>query len=650
MRAMTVDPGAEKSEDQEKLEPLAPEEKKEVSAGNLLKLSLLSLGVVFGDIATNPLFTVRSCFQGRYGIQPSEANVFGVISLIFWSLILVVSIKYLFYIMYADNRGEGGVLALMTLLHNAEEISGGRRKLLLGIGLFGAALLYGDGTITPAISVLSAIEGLEVATDFFTPYVVPITIVILILLFLFQRQGPKVIGTFFGPIMVVWFGTIAVLGIFSITKNPEILQAVNPRHAVSFFFFSGWPGFLVLGIVFLAVAGGEALYADLGHFGLPPIRLAWFCLVLPSLLLNYFGQGALLLKGGHVTNPFYQLAPSWTLYPVIVIATLATSIASQAIISGAFSITRQAIMLGYCPRMKIAHTSEEEVRQVYIGTVNWTIMIITIGLVLGFKKSTHLAAAYGIAVAMAMLIDTLLTGMVARGVWQWPMATSFGVTLFFFIPDATFATANLAKVISGGWVPLLLACLVFGLLTTWRRGRELLSALLFERRVPLETYLEDYKKVPPQRVSGMAIFLSSSIEGVPPAMIYQLKHNKVLHEKVIFLTVVTDNIPWVWRVGQLEIKEINETMYRVIAHQGYMEKINVAQIMLRLGNSKRPKVKDDDISFFIGRENILPVKEIRMSAWRGSIFAFMMRNSLPVTEFFEIPPDRIIELGVFVEF
>jgi KUP system potassium uptake protein len=637
----------------EKLEPAAPENKEkqqeQAGPGYLAGLSLTALGVVFGDIGTSPLYAVRLCFGPHTGINPHTANIFGILSLIFWSLIIVISIKYLVYVMNADNHGEGGIMVLMSLVHPGGRVRKLERWILVALGLFGAALLYGDGAITPAISVLSSVGGLGLATDFFKPYITPITIIILILLFVFQRQGTKVVGFIFGPIMLVWFITIAILGVNAIIRRPDIIEAINPAYGFHFFLANGWKGFLVLGFVFLAVTGGEALYADMGHFGKFPIRAGWFCLVLPALLVNYFGQGALLLENYQASqNPFYFLAPSWGIYPLVGLATLATIIASQAVISGAFSLTRQAIQLGFCPLMKIDHTSEEEIGQVYLGTVNWTMMVVTIGLVLGFQESTHLASAYGVAVSTTMVITTILTAVVARELWGWSTTLVMLVSGFFLILDLSFCAANMTKVMEGGWFPLAVAGLIFLLMSTWREGKEQLSADLKASRISVEKYLSEFKQNQPPRVEGTAVYLTGNIEGMPPALLYQLEHHKVVHERVVFLTIITEEVPRVPSSKKIEIKELDQNFFRVIAHHGFMEPLLMSQIF-RLLKSAGLKMDMKETSFFLSRENVIPVKGYKLSLWRAKLFSLMTRNAQPITSFFEIPPDRVMELGVFMK-
>jgi KUP system potassium uptake protein len=633
------------------LEPGAAPHREARDPRTLLKLSLTALGVVFGDIGTSPLYAVKVCFHGPDATRLNATNVLGVLSLVFWSLVIIISIKYLIYVMNADNRGEGGIMALMSLVHPRGRVLGSKRWLLVAVGLFGAALLYGDGTITPAISVLSAVEGLDVATEFFHPYIVLITIIILVLLFIFQRQGTQVVGSVFGPIMVVWFTALALLGITGIMRRPEVLAGINPAHAFSFFLANGWEGFELLGLIFLVVTGGEALYADMGHFGKRPIRLAWFSLVFPALLLNYFGQGALLLENPHTAvNPFYHLAPSWAIYPLVVLSTMATVIASQAIISGAFSLTRQAIQLGYWPLMKIEHTSEKIIGQIYLSTVNWLLMGATIFLVLWFQKSTNLANAYGVAVSTTMVITTLLIGVVAHELWGWPKLAAVAVAVLFLIPDSSFFAANLVKVESGGWYPLLVAAFIYILMATWRRGRNLLNDIFKEKLTPLPQYLESFRREPPPRVPGTAVFFSGSTEGVPRALLAQLKHNKVLHERVILMTIITENMPRVWGKKGLTVEEVEENFYRVIVRHGFMEVIDMSRIFRQLITAGLKDLSMEDTSFFLGQSNIVPARGFRMSFWRAKIFSFMERNSMSMAAFLKIPAHRVVELGIFVEF
>jgi KUP system potassium uptake protein len=635
------------------LEPGAPEHREARDTRTVLQLALTALGVVFGDIGTSPLYAVKVCFHGPDATTLNATNIYGVLSLIFWSLVIIISIKYLLYVMNADNRGEGGIMALMSLVHPGGRVSSFKSRFLVVIGLFGAALLYGDGTITPAISVLSAVEGLGIATEFFHPYIVPITVVILIMLFIFQRQGTQVVGSVFGPIMVLWFTTLAFLGITGIIRRPEVLAAINPAHAFAFFRANGWEAFILLGLIFLVVTGGEALYADMGHFGRKPIRLAWFSLVFPALLLNYFGQGALLLDNPHAAvNPFYHMAPSWGIYPLVLLSTMATVIASQAVISGAFSLTRQAIQLGYCPLMKIEHTSAEIIGQIYLSAVNWLLMIATIFLVVWFQKSSNLANAYGVAVSTTMVITTLLTGVVAYELWGWPKAAAVAVAVLFLIPDSSFFAANLLKVESGGWYPLLIAAAVYTVMSTWRRGRDLLKDIFIEKLTPLPQILESIRREPPPRVPGTAVFLSSSLKGIPGSLLAQLKHNKVLHERVLLLTIITKNVPRVGGKERLTIEDLDLNFYRVINRQGFLEEFDMSSVVNHLSRMEEglENLSMEETSFFLGQSNIIPAQGFRMIFWRAKLFSFMERNALSMAQFLNIPAHRVVELGIFVEF
>ena len=622
----------------------------EQSNPRLMKLTLAALGVVYGDIGTSPLYAIRQCFRGNDGLSVTTANVLGILSLVFWSLILVISLKYLAYVMRADNNGEGGILALAALVTRVR----GNRPLvtlvLTMLGVYGAALLYGDGMITPAISVLSAIEGLNVATNFFEPFVIPISLTILASLFLIQRRGTAGIGAVFGPVMILWFAVLATLGVFSILHEPAVFSAINPRFALGIFSRNGWRAFAVLGTVFLVVTGGEALYADMGHFGKKPIQLGWFSFVLPALLLNYFGQGALLLRNPDaVDNLFYHLAPGWALYPLVVLATAATVIASQAVISGSFSLTRQAMQLGYSPRLAIIHTSSEQVGQVYVPAVNRALLVGTVCLVIGFKHSGNLAAAYGVAVSATMVITTILIFMLAYRGWKWPLALALLVSLVFFSIDLGFFASNITKIPTGGWVPLLVASLIFALMTTWKQGRKQLKKKLDARILHLEVFLEDLKRKNPLRVPGAAVFLAGNPEGTPGTLIKNLKHNNVLHEKVILLHVITSEIPYV-RVGdRATVESLGDGFYRVTLSYGFSQHPNIPVALARLdigGKALEPGAT----TYFVGREHLLIIKDHTMSTWRKKIFALLSRNARDATTFFRIPVDRVIELGVQLEF
>ncbi|HKI95245.1 MAG TPA: potassium transporter Kup [Gemmatimonadales bacterium] len=615
----------------------------------LAALTLAALGVVYGDIGTSPLYAIRECFRDPRTLPLTPDNVLGVLSLIFWALVIVLSIKYLAFVMRADNQGEGGILALMALVQSDPDHPARRRWLIVALGLFGAALLYGDGMITPAISVLSAVEGLEIATPVLQPYIIPITIGILVGLFALQRRGTGGVGALFGPVTLVWFLVIGVLGIIGIAHAPHVLLAIDPLEALRFFVRNGWAGFVILGSVFLAVTGAEALYADLGHFGLRPIRLAWFALVLPALLLNYFGQGAILLHdAAAVANPFYHLAPDWALYPLIGLATAATIIASQAVISGAFSLTRQAVQLGYSPRVSIEHTSSAEIGQIYIPGINWTLMIATVALVLGFRSSSNLAAAYGVAVTSTMVITTFLLYVVARELWHWGYLRAIALTGFFLIVDLAFFGANITKVPHGGWFPLVVAGGVFLLMETWKRGRAILADRLRERSVPLEVLLPDIKADPPIRVPGTAVYMTGNPSLVPPALIHNLAHNKVLHERVVFLTIETMDVPAVSPRERVVVEALDEGFQWVTARYGFMQDPSVPEIFERC-RSHGLEVNLAATTFFLGRESLISTPRPGMARWREKLFAVMSRNAQRATTFFHIPSEQVFEVGVEVE-
>ena len=627
-------------------QPAAPPDQPTDHKQRLLLLCLASLGIVYGDIGTSPLYALRECFYGPHGIPPTPANVVGVLSLILWSLLLIISVKYLILILRADNRGEGGILALATLVTDVVK----RGKIFFLLGLFGAALLYADGMITPAISVMSAVEGLDIATPLFSRYVVPIAIVILIGLFLFQSRGTTGVGKVFGPVTLLWFVVIAFLGIQQILRVPEVLQAINPLQAVQFFLNNGSRGFLVLGAVFLAITGGEALYADIGHFGTRPIRLTWFAVVLPALVLNYFGQGALLLSEPEAAvNPFFRMTPGWALFPMVILATAAAVIASQAIISGAFSLTMQAIQLGYMPRLKVNYTSARIIGQIYVPVVNWALMLSCIGLVLGFGSSSNLAAAYGVAITTTMLITTILFYVVARRRWHWPAAAAIPVAAFFIIIDLTFFTANMLKVAHGGWFPLLVSAAILFLMLTWRKGRRVLRGRLGEMCLPLDDFLSDLKSQNITRVPGTGVYMSGNRHGTPLAMLHNLKHNKVLHEQVVVLTVRTEEVPYLTNSkDRVAIEKLEGGFWRVQVHFGFMEKPDVPSA---LEGVKGTGVRFTPMrtTYFIGRETILATRKLGLSSWRGSIFAWMTRNAGDVTSYFCLPPNGVVELGARVE-
>jgi KUP system potassium uptake protein len=582
-------------------------------------------------------------------VQPTPANILGVLSLIVWSLVLIISIKYLVFVLRADNDGEGGILALTALIRPAQGDPSGRRRLLLMLGLCGAALFYGDGMITPAISVLSAVEGLRVATPFFTPYIVPLTILILIGLFLFQQQGTARVGALFGPVTLVWFLVLALLGLAQVVRTPDVIAAINPFYAGRFFVENGGRGFLVLGAVFLVVTGGEALYADMGHFGPRPIRLAWFGLVLPALLLNYFGQGALLLHHPEAAETlFYHLAPPWGLYPLVVLATLATVIASQAVISGAFSLTRQAVQLGYSPRVRIRHTSAREIGQIYIPGTNWVLMLACIGLVVGFRSSSNLAAAYGIAVTATMGITSILLYVVARERWGWSRFTAGLLIALFLVADLGFFGANSLKIPHGGWFPIVIAGAVYTLMSTWWKGRRILAQRLQTALLPLDRFFQDIRERPPLRVPGTAVYMYGHTTGTPPALLLNLTHNKVLHERIVVLTVVTEEIARVPAQERITFNSLGEEFYRVVAHYGFMERLDIPDILTQVKRYGL-QLEVEAITYFLGRETLLATNKPGMAIWRERLFALMSRNAQSAMTFFRIPPDQVVEMGFQVE-
>ena len=615
----------------------------------LLVLALTALGIVFGDIGTSPLYAIRVCFAGDYGVHATPGNVLGVLSLIFWSLVWVISIKYLVFVMRADNHGEGGIIALMALLLPQGREQRHSRWMLVGLGLFGGALLFGDGMITPAISVLSAVEGLDVAAPFLSSYVVPVTIALLVGLFLIQRRGTARVGALFGPIVLLWFLVLAVLGLRGILAAPQVLSAVDPVHAVRFFLTNKIHGFLVLGTVFLVVTGGEALYADMGHFGRRPIRLAWFFFVLPALLLNYFGQGGLLISDPKaIRNPFFLLAPGWAALPLVILSTAATIIASQAVITGSFSMGRQLIQLGFTPRLQIKHTSSRQPGQIYVPTINWMLMIATILLVIGFGSSDKLAAAYGVAVTTTMVITTLLFTVIAHEKWHWPLWATGLLTASFLVADLAFFGANIVKVDHGGWFPLVIAVIVYTLTSTWKRGREILYDRLREGILPMDEFLADLEENPPIRVPGTAVFMSGTSHGVPHALLHNLKHNHVLHERIVLLTAVTEDVPKVPAKERLEIGDLGFGAFRMIAHYGFMETPNIPQL---LRDASRHGFEFDlmKTTFFLGSETLIPTERPGMAIWREHLFALMSRNAQKATSFFNIPTNRVMEIGVQIE-
>lgn len=625
---------------------------REEPRGNYLALlSLAALGIVYGDIGTSPLYALRECFHGAHAIEPTPANVLGVLSLIFWSLIIVISIKYLIFVVRADNEGEGGILSLAALATPIKPSGKSEKMLLIALGIFGAALLYGDGVITPAISILSAVEGISVATPVLSSYVVPLAIIILVGLFLLQSRGTGGIGKLFGPIMVIWFSVLALLGIIQIFHYPQVLSAINPLQGVEFFIRNGWHGFIILGSVFLVVTGGEALYADMGHFGKKPIRIAWFGAVLPALLLNYFGQGALLLENpAETASPFYHLAPDWALVPMIVLATCAAVIASQAVISGAFSLTMQAIQLGFLPRLKINHTSDKEYGQIYLPGINWALMIGCILIVLSFQTSSDLAAAYGIAVTTTMVITTVLFYFVARERWKWGFLPTAALCGTFVIIDLSFFGANIIKFFDGGWFPLTLASVILLLMLTWKKGRSILTTRIQNETELLEDFLIAVEKRKDlHRVPGLAIFMNGNATRTPPALLHNIEHNKVLHERIMFVTVKTRAIPYVDQSERMIYQPLNNGFSRLKIYYGYMEDPDVPKILSEI-KVRKFVFKPDETTYFLGRETIIATKKYSgMARWREKLFALMSKNARSATSYFKIPPDRVVELGEQIE-
>jgi KUP system potassium uptake protein len=611
---------------------------------SMATVMLGAIGVVYGDIGTSPLYTLSVCFSAT-NLALIPENILGILSLIFWSILLVVTIKYVAFILRADNRGEGGIMVLMALARRF--LTGRARTHIIILGLFGAALFYGDAIITPAVSVLSACEGLKVINPNMARFVEPMAVAVIVGLFLLQRFGTASVGRMFGPVMLVWFVVIALLGIAGIARSPQVLAAINPYYGLDFIINHGFGAFITLGSVVLALTGAEALYADMGHFGRKPIQYAWFCLVLPALVLNYFGQGGLLLSNPKaIANPFFMLAPKWGILPLILLATAATVIASQAVISGAYSLTRQAIQLGYCPRMTILHTSAREIGQIYLPFVNWALLVAVLVVTVSFGSSDSLAAAYGIAVTGTMVITSLLFFVVARTSWHWSLPTAASLTAVFLVVDVTFFSANLLKLFHGGWLPLTIGLAVFVVMNTWKQGRELLFERIREHALPLEDFITNIEQYPPTRVQGTAVFLTGTTHGVPHAMLHNLKHNKVLHERVVLLTISTEDVPFVDK--RVEISRLSDSFWRVVAHYGFMETPDIDDIVVE---AKTFDLTFDlmDTSFFLSRETLISTDRPGMAPWREKLFLWMSKNALRATDFFQIPTNRVVELGAQIE-
>jgi KUP system potassium uptake protein len=615
----------------------------------MLPLIVGAMGVVYGDIGTSPLYALRTAFTGQFGLSVSHENVLGILSAFVWALLIVVTLKYITLIMRADNHGEGGILALTALVSRGIENRATMRWWLVGLGIFGAAMFYGDGMITPAVTVLGAVEGLGVIAPALHPFIVPVSIVILVLLFAVQRGGTAKLGAVFGPVMLLWFLTLGVLGAFEIMRGPAVLVALDPMYAVRFVIDNTAVAFVAFGAVVLAVTGVEALYADMGHFGKSPIRRAWLFFVMPALLLNYFGQGALILEDpAAIQNPFYLLAPEWARVPLLLLATAAAIIASQAVVSGAFSLTRAAIQMGYCPRLTILHTSERAIGQIYIPFINWMLLAAIIGLVVGFRNSDNLAGAYGIAVTMAMLIDSILIFVVMRRLWNWPVWVAVAIATPLLLIDLTFLASNSLKIPDGGWFPLLIGGVVFTLLTTWKRGRSLLMHRLAEDAMPLELFIQSIEASPPTRVPGTAVFLTSTQNRVPHALLHNLKHNKVLHERVVFLTIVTEDIPYVPTEERYEIEALGCNFFRMISNYGFKDDPDVPELLEDCGRRGFP-FDMMETSFFVSRETLIATVTPGMALWREKLFVSMSKNATKASEFFQVPTNRVVELGTQVE-
>ena len=621
-----------------------------VRAQSMRALMIGAIGVIYGDIGTSPLYAIRQAFTGNHSMAVDEINILGLLSLVFWALIIVVTLKYTMLMTMADNKGQGGSLALLARLNQA--VKGDRRSwlapLVIILGVTAGALFYGDSMITPAISVLSAVEGLEVALPGLERFVIPLTIGILVSLFLFQSRGTEKVGRLFGPIMIIWFITLAIIGVINIAKAPEILVALNPWYAFQFFTVHTTAAFLSLSAVILVVTGGEALYADMGHFGREPVKRSWISFVMPGLTLNYFGQGALLLHSPEaVVSPFYRMVPDWAALPMVGLATVATVIASQAVITGAYSVTRQAMQLGFLPRMATVHTSESESGQIYIPFVNWMLLAVVILLVLGFGTSSGLASAYGVALSLTMFIDTLLVAVAMFMMWKWKAWIAGSIAIALLIVDAAFVSSNATKIVSGGWVPLLVGAAIFLLLMTWKKGRKLLFNRMAEEAMPVEMFLESLNPST-TRVPGTAIFLSGTADGVPHAMLHNLKHNKVVHERVVFLTVVTEEVPHVSGEQRIEVQHLGRRFYRMVMRYGYMDATNVPVDLLELTPSNF-EFNNMETSYFLGRETLIPSRRPGMALWREGLFAWMSRSATSAMDFFKLPPDRVVEVGTQVE-
>ena len=617
------------------------------SKSRLARLSLTALGVVFGDISTSPIYAIRECFYGEYGMDVNHANVMGILSLVFWSLVMIVGFKYLIFVFRADNNGEGGVIALTALIRGNQDPSKNRQRWgIVGLGLFAACLLYGDGMITPAISVLSAVEGIGIITPLFDPYVIPITIAILLGLFLLQRHGTARVGSLFGPVILIWLIFLAVTGMLQLVRTPQVLRALFPWYALQFLTLNKLHGLVVLGAVFLVVTGTEALYADMGHFGTRPIRLTWFAIVFPALVLNYFGQGALLLNNPQAArHPFYALVPSWATIPTVMLATFATIIASQAVISGAFSMTRQAIQLGYLPRLNIRHTSASQMGQIYVAPVNWMLAVCTIALVAGFQSSSKLAAAYGVAVTSTMIITTTMFFVVSRNQWHWPRIWAALLAALFLTADVPFFVANISKIVHGAWFPLVIGAFFFTLMLTWAKGRMILARKMREMTPPAHQFIVDLSSHPPNKIEGDGVFLTGSRSAVPAALVKNVKHNHVVHSRTVLLHFHAADVPRVPNLEKIQTEKLGGGFYRIVARYGFMEGPQLHSV-LALAREKGLDLDLEKTSFYIGREDLMIDEKPAMVNWRANLFLFLSRNAGDATSFFSLPADQVIEIGV----
>ena len=613
-------------------------------------MSVLAIGIVFGDIGTSPLYALKSCFDPVSGIPLNKDSVYGVLSMIFWTFVIVVSLKYVAFVMRANNHGEGGILALMALALRTAKQGSTQAMTIMVMGVLGACLFYGDAVITPAISVLSAIEGLTVVSEDFGHIVLPLTLAILICLFLFEKKGTEVVGILFGPIMLIWFLAIGAMGTYQIVQSPEILLAFSPWYALSFMLKNSAIAFAVTGAVFLVVTGAEALYADMGHFGIRPIRYAWFLLVMPALLLNYFGQGALLLRDAQtVSNPFFLMVPQYLTLPLVILSAFATVIASQACISGAYSMTSEAILLGFVPRMKVVHTSEREIGQIYVPFINWVLCVVVVVVVLAFRKSDNLATAYGIAVSSTMLITSMLSAVVMQKSWKWNRGTITLIVGSFLIVDAGFFAANLSKILEGGWFPLVIASALFLLMMTWYQGRQLLRSRAINNGIGLDDFIPSLLQHPPHRIEGTSVFLTAHIDFVPPALLHNLKHNRVLHQQVIFLKMSTWDVPYVQSDRRISVREMSKGIYLVRGVYGFKETPDVGLLMAALKKDFGIDCPPMETSFFMARDSLVMKEVPQMSLWREAIFVWMMQNAARASDFFKVDANRLIEIGTKIE-